>query len=248
VQVDNAGNKQAEIGQTVDSIGGVASGQGAPHAGGAQAGAEAAGRAGVAGAAGGGRAGSARAGRLKMLLLLAICAAPMILSYLAYYVIKPSGRTNYGTLLDPRAYPIPKLNGRAPDGKPLELDAWQGKWRMLQIDSAACALPCQKKLFDMRQLRTAQGKGRQRVERIWLILDDAPVDNQMLANYEGTRLMRVSKQALQAWLPLEPGSSLQDHIYLIDPLGNLMMRWPKNHDPSKVKRDLSKLLYASGIG
>lgn len=173
----------------------------------------------------------------------------MILSYFTYYVIKPEGaRTNYGTLIDPRAYPIPKLGASTLDGKPQELDAWHGKWRMLQIDQAACPEPCQKKLFDMRQIRTAQGKSRERVERIWLILDDGPVDGSMLANYDGTRVLRVSRAALAAWLPLEPGSRLEEHLFMIDPLGNLMMRWPKNHDPGKVRRDVSKLLYASGIG
>lgn len=188
-------------------------------------------------------------GRLKMLLLLAICAAPMILAYFTYYVVKPEGgRTNYGTLLDPRNYPIPKLAGRTLDGKPQELDAWHGKWRMLHIDQAACLDRCQKKLFDMRQIRTSQGKSRDRLQRIWLVLDDGPIDSTMLANYDGTQVLRVSQQALAAWLPLEPGSRLQDHMFLIDPLGNLMMRWPKNHDPGKVRRDVAKLLYLSGIG
>lgn len=200
-----------------------------------------------------GRGGSSAAvpvksGRWKMLGLLAICAAPVIASYLAYYVIKPEGRTNYGTLLDPRAYPVPRLGGQTLDGKPVELDAYKGKWLMVHVDSAACAAPCQKKLYDMRQLRTAQGKERDRIERVWLITDQAPLDTVTLREYDGTRLLRVAPAVLQAWLPTQPGATLNEHIYMIDPLGNLMMRWPKDADPNKIKRDVSKLLRASGIG
>lgn len=190
----------------------------------------------------------ARAGRWKMLGLLAICAAPVIASYLAYYVVKPEGRTNYGTLLDPRAYPIPRLAAQTLDGKPLELDAYKGKWLMLHVDSAACAAVCQKKMYDMRQLRTAQGKERERIERVWLITDMAPLDTVTMREYDGTRLLRVAPAALQQWLPVEPGATLNEHIYMIDPLGNLMMRWPKEADPNRIKRDISKLLRASGIG
>lgn len=189
-----------------------------------------------------------KSGHWKLLGLAAICAAPVVASYLAYYVIKPEGRTNYGTLLDPRTYPIPRLDAHSLDGKPLELDAYRGKWLMLQVDNAACAAPCQKKLFDMRQLRTAQGKERERIERVWLITDEAPLDTLIMREYDGTRLLRVKPEVLAHWLPAEPGAAISEHIYLIDPLGNLMMRWPKNANPNKIKRDLSKLLYASGIG
>ena len=53
-----------------------------------------------------------------LFLVIAACAAPVILSYLTYYVIKPQARTNYGDLIDPRAYPIPDLGSTATDGTP----------------------------------------------------------------------------------------------------------------------------------
>jgi cytochrome oxidase Cu insertion factor (SCO1/SenC/PrrC family) len=187
-------------------------------------------------------------GRWKLFAVIAVCAAPVIMSYLTFYVIKPEGRTNYGTLLDPRAYPIPQLAAQDLDGKALELDAYRGKWLMVQIDDAVCAAECQKKLYNMRQLRTAQGKQRGRIERVWLITDQAPVAPQLLKDYEGTRFLRVRPEVLKSWLPLEADTIPSDHIYLIDPLGNLMMRYQKNADPNKMKRDISKLLYVSGIG
>lgn len=187
-------------------------------------------------------------GRWKLLAVLAVCAAPLIFSYFTYYVIKPEGRTNYGTLLDPRVHPMPVLDTRTLDGKPLGLDTYKGKWIMLQIDEAECREACQKKLYDMRQLRTATGKDRDRIERVWLITDDKPLDTTIMREYDGTRMLRVKADVLKNWLPSEAGASLGDHIYMIDPLGNLMMRFPKNADANKIKKDLSKLLKASSIG
>lgn len=183
-----------------------------------------------------------------MLLVLAVCAAPVIASYFAYYVIQPSGRTNYGTLLDPRAYPTPVLGAKSLDGKPVELSAYRGKWIMLQVDQARCEAACQKKLYEMRQLRTAQGKEMDRVERVWLITDNEPLETVLMREYDGTHMLRAAAPAVQRWLPAAPGATVRDHLYMIDPLGNLMMRFPKDAEPNKIKKDLTRLLKASRIG
>lgn len=188
------------------------------------------------------------AGRGKLFLVLAVCASPLIASYFTYYVIKPSSRTNYGTLLDPRNYPIPALASTALDGSKSSLQDYKGKWLMVQVNDADCQAACQKKLNDMRQLRLVQGKEMDRIERVWLITDDRPLETVLLRQYDGMRHLRVSPQVLQAWLPVEQGTLASDHIYLIDPLGNLMMRYPKDADPNKIKKDLAKLLKASAIG
>ncbi|MFZ6656410.1 SCO family protein [Undibacterium sp. TJN19] len=191
-------------------------------------------------------------GRWKLFMVLAVCAAPMIFSYLAYYVIKPSGRTNYGTILDPRNYPMPKMAGHllgdSATDKTVELDAYKGKWLMVQVDSGACAAACQKKMYDIRQLRTAQGKEMDRIERVWLITDDLPIDTMLIRQHDGARMLKVDPAVLKKWLPAETDSQITDHIYVIDPLGNLMMRFPKEADPNKIKKDLGKLLRASAIG
>ncbi|MBX9870220.1 MAG: cytochrome C oxidase subunit I [Burkholderiaceae bacterium] len=187
-------------------------------------------------------------GRWKLLAILGVCAAPLIFSYITYYWIKPAGRTNYGDILDPRNYPLPKLNGHLLGGEAKELDAYKGKWIMLQVDTGACNELCKKKLYDMRQLRLAQGKEMDRIERVWLITDDTPVETLLLREYDGTRMIRVDTAALQKWLPTEAGTDPSDHIYMLDPLSNLMMRFPKAADPNKIKKDLAKLLRASGIG
>ncbi len=189
------------------------------------------------------------AGRWKLLAVLFVCASPLIFSYLTYYVIKPSGRTNYGALIDPRQYPIPATLGATTlDGKPAGLDAYKGKWIMLQAAPGDCQEQCRKQLVAMRQLRLMTGKDRERVERVWLVTDDTPLDIQFMKVIEGAHMLRVKPDALNGWLPVEPGGNPLDHMYLIDPLGNLMMRFPKDADPAKVKKDIGKLLKASAIG
>lgn len=178
-------------------------------------------------------------GRSKLFLVLAICAAPLILSYLTYYVIKPTSRSNYGTLLDPRLYPVPKLS---------ELETYKGKWIMLQVSASDCQSACQNTLLNMRQLQLMQGKEMSRIERVVLVTDQKPMETMLLREYDGTHFLRIDPKVVQAWLPVEQGGNLQDRIYLIDPLGNLMMRYPIDADPNKIKKDISKLLKASSIG
>ncbi|MBX9868910.1 MAG: cytochrome C oxidase subunit I, partial [Burkholderiaceae bacterium] len=159
-------------------------------------------------------------------MVLAVCAAPMIFSYFTYYVIKPEGRTNYGTILDPRDFPIPVLKSINQAGQTQELSDLKGKWLLVQADSGACLEACQKKLFEQRQLRTMQGKAMDRIERVWLVLDQAPIDPKIQPGIEGTQILRVNSDLLKKWLPIdkEQGTQVSDHLYLIDPLGNLMMR------------------------
>lgn len=197
-------------------------------------------------------------GRWKLLAVLAVCAAPLIGSYFTYYVIKPKGGvTNYGALIDPRAYPIPAMASTLLDGRPATLDNYKGKWIMLKVGPSECLQECQDQLFAMRQLRTMQGKEMERIERVWLITDNEPLDTMLMRVNDGTRMLRASAAVIDKWLPLDQnvaGDRVADHVYLIDPLGNLMMRFPKgavSSDTEKVKKvhkDISKLLKASAIG
>nr|WP_229224852.1 redoxin domain-containing protein [Duganella violaceicalia] len=192
-----------------------------------------------------------------MLLVLAVCAAPLVGSYLTYYVIKPKGGvTNFGALIDPRDHPIPAMASTTLDGKPATLESYKGKWIMLKVGPSDCKQDCQDQLFAMRQLRTMQGKEMERIERVWMITDDQPLDTLLMRVNDGTRMLRAPAAVIDQWLPLEQGAGdrVSDHIYLIDPLGNLMMRFPKgavSSDTEKVKKvhkDISKLLKASAIG
>ncbi|MFT5959704.1 MAG: hypothetical protein ACI8WM_000006 [Burkholderiaceae bacterium] len=188
-------------------------------------------------------------GRWKLFAILGVCAFPLIASYFTYYVIKPEARTNYGDFIDYMVHPIPAdLSTTTLDGTAMTLKDLEGKWIMLTVDGGACAEACSKKLYDIRQLRVAQGRERDRIERVWLITDKVPLETQVIREFDGTQMLRAQADAVAKWLPAEVGATAADHIYLIDPLGRLMMRFPKDRDPNLMKKDLGKLLKASSIG
>jgi hypothetical protein len=191
-------------------------------------------------------------GRWKLFAVLLVCAAPLIASYVAYYVVKPTSRTNYGMLIDPRSYPIPPLASTTLDGRPETLAQYKGKWIMLKVGGGACDQACQEQLFEMRQLRVMQGKNRDRIERVWLVTDREPLDTIVMREFDGTHMLRAPGDAVRAWLPADAGTTPEEHIYLIDPLGNLMMSFPKDPDRpqarKKMNKDIGKLLKASAIG
>jgi hypothetical protein len=112
----------------------------------------------------------------------------------------------------------------------------------------ACATACQKQLFALRQLRLMQGKDMDRIERVWLIGDREPLDTLIIREFDGTHMLRADGAAVAKWLPVDAGTTPADHIYLIDPLGHLMMRFPKDLEPRKAYKDLYKLLKASSVG
>jgi cytochrome oxidase Cu insertion factor (SCO1/SenC/PrrC family) len=167
--------------------------------------------------------------RLKLLAVFLACAAPLALAWAAWHFKWATGSAgNYGELIAPRPLSGPAFR---------EL---RGKWVFVSFDAAACDAYCERKLYFMRQVRTAQGKDRARVERLWVIIDGGAPRPELLAAFEGTRISRLG--------PAEfPGDPVE-HIYLVDPLGNLMMRFPRDPDPSKMLKDLQRLLKYSQIG
>lgn len=182
-------------------------------------------------------------------LVILACAAPVIASYLAYYVFQPRGRTNYGELVEPQR-PVPKLALRALDGTPFDLASLRGNWIMVTVDQGQCADRCRAKLWNMRQVRTATGRERERIERVVMFVDDAPTTTLILREFEGTLFLRASAAKLAPFLDptASDATKLDAPIWLIDPLGNLMLRWPGGADPSRMKRDLDRLLRASRVG
>jgi hypothetical protein len=193
--------------------------------------------------------GSWQRGRWTLLLIALICAAPVIGSYFTYYVIKPKGgTTSYGALIDPQR-PIPEsMVVTGDDGKPMKLASLRGRWLLVSVDSSACDKACATKLYFMRQVRATQGPERDRVVEVWLRTDAANVPDVIQKAYPDTKKLVADPTALTAWLPVDAGTTLTDHIFVVDPNGNLMMRFPKDPNPSKIKTDITKLLKWSSIG
>jgi hypothetical protein len=175
--------------------------------------------------------------------VIALCAAPVLASYFAYYVMPPSGRTNYGTLLEPR--PARAASLKAEDGQPFSFSELNGRWVIVMAAGGACEPQCEAALLQMRQQRLMTGKDRDRVERVWLVTDDTAVAKRLPRDYEGTRIVRAPLPEARALLPTD-GSELVGRLWLVDPMGNVMLRWPRNPEPQRVKNDLARLLSASG--
>jgi cytochrome oxidase Cu insertion factor (SCO1/SenC/PrrC family) len=193
--------------------------------------------------------GSWRRGRWMLLLIALICGAPIALSYFTYYVIKPKGgSTSYGTLIEPQRTIPSALTVTGDDGHEVPLDSLRGRWLMISVDGSACNEACVQKLYFMRQVRATQGAERERVLTVWLRTDDAGVPAVVRSAYPDTRVLRADPASLAAWLPATDATHDTDHIYLVDPNGNLMMRFPAHPDPSKIKQDVTKLLKWSRIG
>lgn len=197
--------------------------------------------------------------------ILLVCAAPVICSYLAFYVWKPTKTANYGTIVSPqRPYPNDLLfapienkaivNTTSPisldSQKPQTLAAFKGKWVMLHVDQGGCDEACVKKLYLMRQLRVMQGKERERIGLLWLVSDQQSIDPRILQAYPEVQMWRWDAQRypqLASWLSLD-GAKDKGTIRLLDPFGDLMLIYPDNPDPKKIHRDLSRLLRVSRVG
>lgn len=186
-------------------------------------------------------------GRVKMLAVLAVCAAPVVASYLTYFVIKPDARSNYGSLIQPsRSLPVQALRGL--DGKPVPSSSLKGQWLLMVVGPAACDAPCEQRLFAQRQLREMLGRERERLDKVWLITDDETPRSALLAALQAqpeVTLLRWPQADLAKWLAPESGHAMQDHLYLVDPMGEWMMRFPVAFDPAKVKRDIDRVMRAS---
>lgn len=193
------------------------------------------------------RSAETRAGRWKMILVLLVCASPVVASYFTYYVIRPEGRRNFGELVNPQR-PLPALATQTLEGRPGELTALKNQWLLISVASGACDTRCEQNLYFQRQLRESLGREKERLDRVWLVDDDAPVRPALLPALAAATVLRVPADGLARWLEPAPGQRPQDHLYLVDPLGNLMMRFPAHMDAeagAKAKRDLDRLLRAS---
>lgn len=190
-------------------------------------------------------------GRLTLLLIVAVFAIPMI----AAYLYRPSGEPgNHGTLVDPPR-PLQEFRMTGLDGESAGLDVLKDKWTLLYVGGDACGEPCRTQLFNIERVRLTQGKHMDRVQSLYLAPESmaAREVSDTLVEYKGVKGYRVSRSGLETMAPgfdwgsaAEPGAA--GRIYVVDPLGNLMMFYPEGADPSGMKKDLERLLKVSQIG
>ena len=193
-----------------------------------------------------------------LIWIILICLAPIVFAVLAYYVpalgLRPDDSSNYGTLVQPqRPVPAPaSLPLATLDGQPFDLRSLEGKWVLATADTGACPDSCATKLYILRNSHASQGKNVERLTRVWFVTDDLPIPEQVLQAYKGTVIVRAQPAQLAAFLApaasAEPAAALAGPMWIIDPLGNLMLEFPPEADPLRVRKDISKLLYNSRVG
>lgn len=184
-------------------------------------------------------AAAAGNGRRTVFLIAAVALAPIVASYIVYYLFPREARVNYGTLL--ATAPAPAIVGTRADGAPFRLDELRGRW-VLVSGGSACDAACERNLYATRQARTMQGKDQVRIVRVWLAAGTSPLVPALFAEHPGLVVVRVA-----ATVPdLFPGGA--GLVYLIDPLGNLVLRYPDDPDVRGIANDLARVLKASRIG
>lgn len=167
--------------------------------------------------------------RTKLALLASLFAAPIVASVIAYVFFPPAPTGNYGELLLP------------PAPAPTELSAMRERWILVTWDRAPCEGACVDRITTMRQVRLALGRNASRVDRALLL--------------GGEHGRPTPPEGFEGMLVLGAGGVPHaglvgdaDHIYLVDPNGNVMMRWPARPDMKRMLKDLERLLKASQIG
>jgi hypothetical protein len=191
--------------------------------------------------------GRTRLGRWKMALVLLICAAPVVASYFTYYVVRPEGRRNYGELINPQR-PLPDLVGSTLDGRTVNLRSLKGQWLLVSVAGGACDTACANHLYFQRQLREGLGKNKDRMDRVWLVDDAAPVADALQPALREATVIRVPRAALAQWLAPQAGQALENHLYVVDPMGNWMMRFAPGVNLTtapRIKKDLEHLMRGS---
>lgn len=181
--------------------------------------------------------------RAKLVLVAALFAAPIAASVLVYRFGHPEPTANHGELLLPPAQVSDAAFAR-PDGSAFSFRNLRGRWVLVAADSGACEGACVPKLVVIRQVRLALGRNAQRVARVFVVDDERKPDPAALAPFEGMEVAIAPKG-----LAFAPGASGdRGHVYLVDPNGNVMMRWRTADAPEGMIKDLERLLRASQIG
>lgn len=185
-----------------------------------------------------------RRARRTLALLTLVCVAPVVASYAAFYWLRPAAHVNYGELLG--APPAPEIAGKDLGGAPLRLSGLRGRWVLLFAAGAGCDARCERVLYATRQARTMQGPQRERVVRVWLEPADAPAPAaELLAQHPDVIVIRGDPRQ---WAALPGAAGEAASLYLLDPLGNLVLRYPADPDIRRMGRDIERLLRTSRIG
>lgn len=196
----------------------------------------------------------------RLLIALALLFfAPLGLAFYLYYGPvgwRPAGRVNHGDLINPpRPVPplaLPLVTGSHVDtGSTTDPDFLKHKWTLLYWGAGACSARCRTDLYSTRQVRTALNRDMDRVQRVF-IAEGACCDMEFLGTEHPDLITVRATPRAAPLLDLLPGvgssAGAADRVYLIDPLGNLMMSYAPDANPKGMLEDLRRLLGLSHVG
>lgn len=203
--------------------------------------------------------------RGTLLLLALLFFTPLLLSFVIYYGSdwRPAGRTNHGVLIEPaRTLPqlalprvaISQAASSSVDGSASAADAlaaadvFSGKWSLVYVGGGGCDADCRDTLYFMRQTHFGLANLIPRVQRVFLVTAVC-CDRDYLAHEQpGLITLNADRAAAAPLLALFPAERRASTIFIVDPRGNLMMRYDAHQDPKGLRNDLKKLLTLSHIG
>ena len=193
-----------------------------------------------------------RRARLGLIGLAALFFVPLALSFYLYYGTswRPAGGAQHGELIDP-ARSLPPVNLVRVDGTPTGPEFLRGVWHLVFIARGDCDTACRDALAKSRQVRLALDKDIDRLGRVFLYDGQAPDAAYLATEHPDLVAADLSGEAaatLLAAFPADPTPLGAGYLYIVDPLGNLMMRYPPDATPRAILTDLERLLRLSHIG
>jgi cytochrome oxidase Cu insertion factor (SCO1/SenC/PrrC family) len=186
--------------------------------------------------------------RASLLIIAAMFLLPLLLAWFMYngtIDYKPAATRNFGQLVEP---PVP-LNWQdaimlpGSDAPGLNAaEAFSDKWVILYPVPDPCLDTCLQAVSALRQIHRAAGRQQARIRIALLIRDNGSlsIESTLRDTYARFQLIRDPDGKVASTLQratVEPGA-----VYLIDPLGNIMMTYKEGADPNKLKQDLKRLL------
>lgn len=190
-------------------------------------------------------------GRRLLLGVAALFFVPLALSFWLYYAggWRPAGTTNKGELITP-ARPLENVPFTLPDGTTsARADLLKNKWTLLHFGSGRCATEeCRHALWVMRQTRQLLAADMDRVQRVFIARADCCDMDFLAKEHAGLEVVRADDPSTADFFSQFPPQDQAHSIYVVDPLGNLMMRWDARENPKGLLSDMKKLLKLSHIG
>lgn len=196
-----------------------------------------------------------RSTRRTLLIVLALFALPVaIASYLYKESWRPTKTGNYGELVQPPRE-VPNMALAGADGKALRFAELKGRWSLVYASPGKCEDTCLKRLYYIRQIHTAFAKELDRMQEVLVTLDSTPDTGlaEKLKEYPRVKVISGPQASLSTLAEKLRGTAgkneeLNGRIFIIDPQGFVMMRYPAEPDPAGIRRDIEKLLKYSWVG